>query len=56
MLVAASTDCFADLTLERALSRLLDLEYTCVEIALRENGNQLKPSDVLANLEDAIQA
>ena len=56
MLVAASTDCFADLTLEGALGRLLDLEYTCVEIALRENGNQLKPSQVLGNLEDAIQA
>ncbi|MBL9125200.1 MAG: sugar phosphate isomerase/epimerase [Planctomycetaceae bacterium] len=56
MLVAASTDCFADLPLDAALGKLLDLEFTCVEIALRESGNQLKPSQVLANLEEAIQA
>lgn len=56
MLVAASTECFPDLPLEAALGRLLDLEYTCVEISLRESGNQLKPSAVLANLEDAVQA
>lgn len=56
MLVAASTDCFAELPLEAALARLLDLEYTCVEIVLRESGNQLKPSQVLANLDDAVLA
>lgn len=56
MIVAASTDCFSELPLEAAVGRLVDLEYTCVEIAIRETGNQLKPSMVLANLEDAVQA
>lgn len=54
MFVAASTDCFAHLPLEEALSRLVDLEFTSVDIGLRENGGQLKPSQVRANLEHAI--
>lgn len=56
MLVAATTECFPELPLDAALGRLLDLEFSCVEISIRESGNQLKPSAVLANLEDAIQA
>lgn len=56
MFVAASTDCFPDLTLETALQRLVDLEYTRVEIAIRESGPQLTPSQVHANLERAVQA
>jgi sugar phosphate isomerase/epimerase len=44
------------LPLDAALKRLLDLEFNCVEISLRESGNQLKPSAVLANLDDAVQA
>jgi sugar phosphate isomerase/epimerase len=54
--VAASTDCFADLPLDAALERLVDLEYNRVEIVLRERGNQLKPSQVHANLEEAVLA
>lgn len=56
MFVAASTDCFADLTLPASLERLVDLEYTRIEIAIRESGNQLKPSHVLADLDQAIQS
>ncbi|MCI0743187.1 MAG: sugar phosphate isomerase/epimerase [Gemmataceae bacterium] len=56
MFVAASTDCFSQLPLGEALARLVDLEYTSIEIALREDGRQLKPSDVLANLESATHA
>jgi sugar phosphate isomerase/epimerase len=52
--VAASTACFPDLTLDAALERMVDLEYTRVEIALRERGPQLKPSQVAANLEQAV--
>jgi sugar phosphate isomerase/epimerase len=52
--VSASTACFPDRTLDAALERLVDLEYTRVEIALRENGPQLKPSQVAANLEQAV--
>jgi sugar phosphate isomerase/epimerase len=52
--VAASTGCFADLSLDDALDRLADLEYTRVEVAIREHGAQLKPSYVAAHLEEAI--
>ncbi|MFO0896995.1 MAG: sugar phosphate isomerase/epimerase [Pirellulales bacterium] len=54
MFVAASTDCFPDLPFEEALERLVGLEYTRVEIALREDGPQLRPSQVMADLEGAI--
>jgi sugar phosphate isomerase/epimerase len=54
--VAASTDCFASLPLSAALKKIFDLEYARVEIALREDGNQLKPSQVLADTESAIVA
>jgi len=54
--VAASTDCFPQLTLADALSRLVDLEYTHVEIAMREGGNQLRPSQVHADVEQAVHA
>jgi len=52
--VAASTDCFAQLPLIDSLKKLFDLEYNRVEIALREDGNHLKPSQVLADLESAV--
>ena len=53
MFVAASTGCFPDLSLDDALDRLADLEYTRVEVAISEHGAQLKPSQVAANLEEA---
>ncbi|MEC7597717.1 MAG: sugar phosphate isomerase/epimerase [Planctomycetota bacterium] len=52
--VAASTDCFKDLSFEDALSRLVDLEYTAVEISIHEMGVQLKPSQVLGDLKAAL--
>lgn len=54
MFVAASTECFPDLPLDAALQRLVDLEYSRVEIGIRESSKQLKPSEVHANLEHAI--
>lgn len=54
MFVAASTECFHDLSLAQALERLADLEYTAVELTMFEDGNQLKPSDVLADVEAAV--
>jgi sugar phosphate isomerase/epimerase len=53
--VAASTGCFPQLPLADALERLAGLEYTKVEIVLREHGVQLKPSEVAADLDRAIQ-
>jgi sugar phosphate isomerase/epimerase len=52
--VAASTDCFPDLPFEEALDRLLGLEFNRVEISIRENGPQLRPSEVLADLDGSI--
>ena len=56
MFVAASTDCFPNLPLDAALERLVDLEYNRIEIVLRESGNQFKPSQVHANLDEAVLA
>ncbi len=56
MFVAASTECFPSLPLDTALQRLVDLEYSRVEITIRESSQQLKPSEVHANLEHAIYA
>lgn len=54
MIVSASTECFFDLSLTKALERLADLEYTSVELAIFEDGDQLKPSQVLADVEGAV--
>lgn len=54
MFVAASTECFYQLPLVAAMDKLVELEYSSVEIALHEDGHQLKPSEVAADLEKAI--
>jgi sugar phosphate isomerase/epimerase len=54
VLVAASTECFAGLPLSQAIDRLMDLEYTSVEIAIHEDGNQLRPSVVAKDVDAAI--
>ncbi len=55
MIVAASTDCYRDLSLTDAIGKLIDLEYTTVEITIHESGNQVKPSEVAADIDAAIQ-
>ena len=54
MFVAASTECFLDMSLARTLERLADLEYTNVELAMFEDAEQLKPSQIAADVETAI--
>ncbi|MEX0978401.1 MAG: sugar phosphate isomerase/epimerase, partial [Pirellulales bacterium] len=54
--VAASSDCFPGLSLDGVLQRLVDLEYTSIEVAIHENGGPLKPSGVLGDLEGTIAA
>jgi len=56
VLVAASTECFPDLSLSQAIDTLVDLEYTSLEIDIHEGGNHLRPSSVAANLDAAITA
>lgn len=54
MLVAASTNCYPDLPLADALTKLGDLEFTAVEITIHESGVQVKPTQVAENLEKAV--
>jgi sugar phosphate isomerase/epimerase len=56
MFVAASTRCFADLPLDAALQRLVDLEYTSVEIMIHEDEGHMRPSQVLADLDAAVRS
>jgi sugar phosphate isomerase/epimerase len=53
--VAATSECFGDLPLDAALARLVDLEYTSVEISIHETGGHIKPSEVLADLERVVR-
>jgi len=55
VLVAASTECFPDLSLSEALSRMVDLEYSNCEIAIHEHGGHLRPSQVAGDLPAAIE-
>ena len=55
MFVAATSQCFPDLSMDDAMRRLVDLEYTNVEIMIHESGGRLKPSEVLADQDRAVQ-
>lgn len=54
MIVAASSECFPDESYEEMLQRLVDLEYTALELAIHERGGHLRPSEVHADLNQAI--
>jgi sugar phosphate isomerase/epimerase len=54
--VAASSECFPGVSLDGVLQRLVDLEYTSLEVALHERGGPIKPSTVAADLENVIAA
>ena len=54
MFVAASSECFPKLSLDSVFQRLVDLEYTSVEIACTSGAIELKPSQVYADLDAAI--
>ena len=55
MFICASTDCFPELDPREVLQRLIDLEYTSVELTVHEEGGWIKPSEVLADLERATR-
>ncbi|MEM6690432.1 MAG: sugar phosphate isomerase/epimerase [Planctomycetota bacterium] len=54
MFVAASTQCWPDLSLAECIEVLEDLDFTAIEIALHEDG-QLKPSELVEDLDRSIQ-
>lgn len=55
MLVAASTECYPGEPLETVVDRLVDLEYSNIEIAIHEEGGQMKPSDVLNDFDACVE-
>ena len=55
MFVAATSQCFSNLSLDAALRQLVDLEYTNVEIMIHESGGHIQPSEVLADLDRVAQ-
>ena len=54
MYVAVSTDCFPDKLMPEVVDLFVDLEFTTVEIALREDGTVLSPSRIDEDLDKAI--
>ncbi len=55
MFVAATNRCFLDRPLNAALRQLVDLEFSAVEIMIHEGDGHLKPSEVLADPDHALQ-
>lgn len=55
MIIAASTACFPELPLFQAIETLIDLEYTCVEVALHEDSIQMPPSRIVAEFEESLR-
>jgi sugar phosphate isomerase/epimerase len=53
--VCASTECFPGLSLPDACGRLVDLEYSAVEVAIQEQGGVMTPAEVHADLEGAYE-
>jgi sugar phosphate isomerase/epimerase len=53
MFVACSTLCFGRLSLEEALGAIAELEFSKFEAALHEQGRQLRPSEVVADIGQA---
>ncbi|OAI41085.1 xylose isomerase [Planctomycetaceae bacterium SCGC AG-212-D15] len=53
MFVACSTLCFAKHPLDRALRLMGELEFSKVDVAIREQGPHLKPSEVMADVSAA---
>ena len=54
MFVAASTDCFRDFSFEDAIEKLVDLEFTAVELSIDQSGNQIRPTDIRDDLNAAF--
>ena len=55
MFVAATTQCYPDRPLDRAIEKLADLEFSHIEIGIHENSDHLKPSQVVENFRGAVE-
>ncbi len=47
MFVAATTQCYPHLSMDDAIEKLSDLEFSHIELGIHESSNHLKPSDVV---------
>ncbi|MEM1303312.1 MAG: sugar phosphate isomerase/epimerase [Planctomycetota bacterium] len=54
MFVCASTECYPGVGPQEILERLVDLQFSAIELALHEEGGWLKPSEIHADLERAV--
>jgi sugar phosphate isomerase/epimerase len=52
--VAASTNCFAHLERDEAIEKLVDLEFSAIEMVINEEGDHLKPSLIMNDFEGAV--
>ena len=55
MYVAASTACFPDLSYLDSVQLLSDLEFANIEVAMHEDGTQLKPSVISQDVAQAVR-
>lgn len=55
MYIAVSTDCFPEIPMPDVVETFIDLEFTTIEIALRENGGILSPSRIEDEMEQVIR-
>ena len=53
--VAASTECWPESDLQATIEVIEDLEFTAVEIALHESSESCRPSELLTDLDRAVQ-
>jgi len=52
--VAASNDCFHDLSFEDCVEKLVDLEFSSIDLTLNDHGNHITASEVADDVEKAI--
>ena len=55
MFIAVSTDCFPEIRMPDVVEAFIDIEFTTIEVALREDGTVLSPSRIGAELEQAVR-
>ena len=49
MFVAASTSCFKNLNLAEAIEKIVDLEFTCIELCMDETTGHFSPTLAVEN-------
>lgn len=54
MFVAASNDCFHELSFEDCVEKIVDLEFSSIDLTLNDRGNHIRPSDFVDDLDKGI--